>query len=451
MNLVEKYSKYTKQETKSKEPQKPEDLSEKLEDSMSSIDSDPPSPVITQSKHRIEMALSSESENDASQENINLTSSNLEPINPQEAAKQTVSPSSGFFSTASGSSVKISDEAKAKATQNWNPKSGSVGSSKSFFSTGLGKNYEISDDSISKSKDLFNSNKQSAGSASNGFFSTVKGGQVNLNPNALAKSKSLFEPSADSIASSGTNSSKSFFSTGLGKGYAISEESISKSKNLFDSNRQSAAVSSSGFFATGQGGQVNIDSNALAKSKGLFGDSVDFTTPNRSFIASSGGFFATAKGGQVDINADALAKSKGLFQSSEPKTQTNTQTRPKAAQSSSTPARPVRPYAGSLNLKRKTAFPDQIPELEETKKGRVEAEQECIKFALRNTYSPFKNFEIDKSDRLRTYQNENEKDILDLIIPKPNFDSGEKLRLNEKIFQPLLPTTKQKESIQEQN
>ena len=448
MNLVEKYSKYTnKQETKAKEPeiQKPQEIIEKSDhnDSINSIDSDPPSPIITQSKHRIE--ISSESENDASQERINPTSFIVkqEPIDTQDGAtEKSVTTSSGCFSTASGSSVKISEEAKVKVAQSWNSKPDTTGN-------------------------LFNANKQPAGSAPSGFFSTARGGHVNISANALAQSKSLFETSSDTITpmdSSGSKrklannlsplspgSSKSFFSTGLGKGYKISEESISKSKSLFDSNKQSAGSASTGFFSTGRGGQVHIDSNALAKSKGLFSDSADFTTPNKSSKASSGGFFATAKGGNVNIGADALAKSKDLFQCSEAKLQTKTLAGAKSTPSASTPARPVRPYAGSLNLKRKTAFPEQIGELEETKKGRIEAEQECIKLALRNSYPPFQNFKIDENDRPRTHQNQHEKDILDLIMPRPHFDKEEKASINEKLFQPILRPSNQNESFQEQN
>ena len=427
MNLVEKYSKYNKQETKSDESEikKPEVHLEKseLNDSISSIDSDPPSPIITQTKHRID--ISSESENDASQENINPTAFIVkqEPkddsfSNPQDDAIRQPNPRpvGNFFSTASGSSVTISEEAKAKVAQGWNANQENKQSAacSGFFATASGSTVSIDDDALEKSKNLLRNSTDSArpiksiGGPSSGFFSTARGGQVNIDSNALAKSKGLFESSSDT---------------------------------------KSSGAASSGFFSTGAGGKVNIDPNALEKSKGLFDNSSDFTTPSKSSLESSGGFFATAKGGQVHINAETLAKSKSLFQSSSAQALTG----PKNAPSSSTPARPIRPYAGSMNLKRKSAFPEQIAELEETKKGRIEAEQHCIRVALRNSYSTFENFKIDENDCLRTHQNELEKDILDLIMPRTELDMEEKERLNEKLFQPLLQSSNQKDSIQEQN
>ena len=430
MNLVEKYSKYTKQETKSKEISKPQDLPEKseLNDSNNSIDSDPPSPIITQTKHRI--SISSESENDASQEKINPTAFIVkqEPIddsfsNPQDGAipQPNPKPVGNFFSTASGSSVTISEEAKAKAAQGWNANQENKQSAacSGFFSTASGSTVSINDDALEKSKNLLRKSAElvrqnkSAGGPSGGFFSTARGGQVNIDANALAKSKGLFESSTDTITPV-----------------------------------KSSGASSSGFFSTGRGGQVKIGANALAKSKGLFDNSADFTTPSKSSLASSGGFFATAKGGQVHIDAETLAKSKSLFQSSSADAQVKAQ--PKNVQSTTTPARPIRPYAGSMNLKRKSAFPEQAAELEETKKGRIEAEQQCIHLAQRNSYSNFANFKIDEDDCMQIHQNKLKKDLWDLIMPRAEFDMEEKAKLNEKLFQPLLQLSNQKESIQEQ-
>ena len=435
MNLVEKYSKYNKQETKSKEPEirKPEDLPEnnELNDSINSIDSDPPSPIITQTKHRID--ISSESENDASQEKINPHAfivkqepeddsfsnrhdgANLQP-NPQ--------PVGNFFSTASGSSVTISEEAKVKAAQGWstNQENKQSAACNGFFSTASGSTVSIDDNALEKSKNLLRNSTDSArpiksnGGPSSGFFSTAKGGQVTIDANALAKSKGLFESSTDTITPV-----------------------------------KSSGGASSAFFSTGRGGQVNIDANALAKSKGIFDNSADFTTPSKSSLTSSGGFFATAKGGQVQINAETLAKSKSLFQSSSANAQAKALIGPKNAPSTNTPARPIRPYAGSMNLKRKSAFPETIADLEEIKKGRIEAEQQCIRAALRNSYSNFENFKTDEDDHLRTHQNELRKEIFDLIMPRTEFDMEEKARLNGKLFQPLLQSSNQKESIQEQN
>ena len=433
MNLVEKYSKYNKQETKSKEPEisKPEDLPEKseLNDSNNSIDSDPPSPIITQTKHRI--SISSESENDASQEKINPTAFIVkqEPIddsfsNPRDGAipQPNPKPVGNFFSTASGSSVTISEEAKAKVAQGWNTNQENKQSAacSGFFSTASGSSVSINDDALEKSKNLLRKSAESvrpiksAGGPSSGFFSTARGGQVNIDANALAKSKGLFESSTDTITPV-----------------------------------KSSGASSSDFFSTGRGGQVKIGANALAKSKGLFDNSADFTTPSKSSLASSGGFFATAKGGQVHIDAETLAKSKSLFQSSSGSAQVKAQ--PKNVQSTTTPARPIRPYAGSMNLKRKSAFPEQAAELEETKKGRIEAEQQCIRLAQRNSYSNFENFKIDEDDCTQIHQNELKKDLWDLIMPRAEFDMEEKAKLNEKLFQPLLQSSNQKESIQEQN
>jgi len=140
-------------------------------------------------------------------------------------------------------------------------------------------------------------------------------------------------------------------------------------------------------------------------------------------INPSNGFSSTARGGQVKIDAITPIKS-GASSSVQVKAQ------PKNVQSTTTPSRSIRPYAGSMNLKRKPDFLEQTAKLEEKKKGRIEAEKQCIRVAHLNSCPNFENFKIDEDDCMQTHQNELKKDLR---------------------IQSLLQSSNQKESIQEQN
>ena len=266
-----------------------------------------------------------------------------------------------LFSTAGGSSISVTTDAMAKASEIFrgaaqkalvapsktSPVVPSVAvppAATALFSTAAGSSIAVSDDAITRAGQLLDNTCQiqhspplppaaMAASSAATLFSTAGGASISISDDATAKANQMFTGSDKDQSSSlsaqvvqpgSTVKVGDLFSTAGGSSVAVSADAMSKANQIFagptnEVPSSTVAKPSASLFSTAGGSSIAVSDDAMAKAnqmltevaKALPSSSSSSSEPQSTVRASS--LFSTGGGASIKVSDDALAKANQIF------------------------------------------------------------------------------------------------------------------------------------------
>ncbi len=267
------------------------------------------------------------------------------------------SAAASLFSTAGGSSISVTADAVARASemladapQKASPST--APSAAALFCTAGGSSIAVSDDALTKAGQLFGDADKnqsstattntappaSAPSAAMALFSTAGGASISVSDAAMSKANQIFaDKEAEAVQTKSSSSSiapapaaastlgvGSLFSTAGGSSIAVSDDAISKANQILaepteETTSSSLSTSAATLFSTAGGTSIAVSDDAVAKANQMMNETAKASSSSSTIsskpasTAAASVLFATAGGSSITVSDDAMAKASQMF------------------------------------------------------------------------------------------------------------------------------------------
>ena len=264
------------------------------------------------------------------------------------------SATASLFSTAGGSSISVTADAVARASEiladaPQKASSSTAPSAAALFCTAGGSSIAVSDDALAKAGQLFGDADKnqssppitstappaSAPSATMALFSTAGGASISVSDVAMSKANQIFaDKEAEAVQTKCSSSSipapaaasilgvGGLFSTAGGSSIAVSYDAISKANQILaepikEATSSSLSTSAATLFSTAGGASIAVSDDAVAKANQMMNEAAKASSSTISSKPASNAaasvLFATAGGSSITVSDDAMAKASQMF------------------------------------------------------------------------------------------------------------------------------------------